>query len=80
VEYEQLTTLATAKDLGLICWDALGQQLVVEFLVGPPDSDRQTSLAIGLMPEVAEVLLRELSACIEERPFAAGEIPGTSGN
>lgn len=76
MEYEQLTTLATAQRLGRVGWDALGQQVLVEFLVGQPDRVQLHSLSIGLTPEVAGALLLALYESYVERDSAAGPGPG----
>ncbi len=70
MEYERIATLATLKGLTRAGWDALGQQLFVEFVAGPPGRD--VPWPVTLTPEAAEQLLHTLRACLEERAPAEG--------
>ena len=70
MEYERIATLATLKGLTRAGWDALGQQLFVEFVAGPPGRD--VPWPVTLTREAAEELLHALRACLEERA-AGGE-------
>lgn len=66
MEYEQLQTLATVRGLGRICWDALGQSLLVE--VDVRHRDGQTlRLPISLPPEVARELWIRLGEALAEK-------------
>ncbi len=66
--YEPIVTLATLRGLKRVGWDALGQQLLVEFVAGPPE--RASLWPVGLTPEVAEELLLVLQTCLAERGTA----------
>ncbi len=68
MEYEQFLTLATVRGLGQVCWDALGQSLLVEVDIRHKDG-RSVRLPVSLPPEVAEELFRRLGAVFEERPL-----------
>lgn len=72
VEYEPIQTLATVKGLGRVGWDALGQLLLVEFVVGRPDIDRPWPVA--LTREAAEQLLPVLQTCLAERGHEEGPV------
>ncbi len=63
-------TLGTARGLGRVGWDALGQWLLVEFLAGPPDA--LVAMPVVLTPEVAEALVRELQTALSETAPAGG--------
>jgi hypothetical protein len=66
LEYEQLLTLATVRGLGQVCWDALGQSLLVEVDIRHKDG-RSVRLPVSLPPEVAEELFHRLDAALSER-------------
>jgi len=63
--YERIETLATLRGLDRAGWDALGQQLVVEFVAGPPD--RAVRWPVGLTREAAVELLHVLQTCLAEK-------------
>lgn len=69
MEIEPIETQMTVKGLARIGWDALDQVLIVEFVVGRPDSNYLWP--VSLTPEAAEQLLHRLRTCLEERGGAA---------
>lgn len=72
MELEQLATLATVRGLGRIGWDALGQFLVVEALVGKPEG-KLTSVPVSLTPQVALELWTRLDEALAEKEGEAPE-------
>jgi hypothetical protein len=68
IHCEQGGTAFLLEVLNRIGWDALGQQLFVEFVVGTPD--RNISWPIGMTPSAAKELLIALQTCLEDK---AGE-------
>ena len=65
MEYERLQTLATVRGLGRVCWDALGQSLVVEVDIRHKDG-HSIRIPISLPPEVAAELSARLGATLAE--------------
>jgi len=70
LEYEQLKTLATVRDLGRVGWDAMGELLLVEVRLGKAQGPLDT-VPVCLTAEVAEELQAQLRLCLLEKEAAA---------
>lgn len=66
MEYEEFQPLTTVRGLGHVCWDALGQFLLVEVLLAKTESGPYLPVPVTLTREAARELRDRLSEALSE--------------
>ena len=74
MEIEGLSAPAVLHRLDRVCWDVLGQFLLIDGMSAPLESGSPTQIQVVLTEEAAGQLLLELQARFEEKDNEGGPV------